>query len=466
MIRRGLVRLVTGGLAAAVLLAACAGCGGGKKSPADGGGDKAEAKYDLGGRTVTLGSWGSLAPDDSDPHYAEWMDLIGGIEEKYNCKLDFYTTNDFHTYNTAILTTALSGDIIADAFWAHFQTMVPRWVNQDLVAPLDDYFDFSLDMWNANENDTWKMNGKHYGITNWIDEPGHMILFNKKIVSDNNISPESLYKLQNDGSWTWDKLSEYAIKCTRDTNNDGTIDTWGFGSYSASPYTAEPFIYANGSAPVTLTEDFKYTYNLEDPRVVEAMEFGHKLCYEDKVCDMSSTDVGYWEALWKRGKIAFYEAPSWAWAPYYDIFAEAGIEYGILYLPKGPQADDYVNPESAMGGIFMQPAVKDKEAIAAIVTEFEAPQPWKTNYDLRAKHEGRVFDDESLETIVGVKDRSVTLKGEVATWFRDHVLWSDWGIKSNTPVMTFIAQNKAPSQAAMDEIWNAKLTIPEDDEGE
>ena len=56
--------------------------------------------------------------------------------------------------------------------------------------------------------------------------------------------------------------------------------------------------------------------------------------------------------------------------------------------------------------------------------------------------------------------RQVTLKGEVATWFRDNVLWSDWGIKDNIPAKTFIAQQKAPSQAAMDAIWNSELTVP------
>ena len=450
-----------GTTAAAVCLAAAslAGCGS-KTESSSGSGQPEEKKYDLGGRTVTLASWGSLAPNENDPNYANQVALVEEIEAKYHCKLDYYTTNDYHTYTSAILTTALSGNIIADAFWGHFQNIVPQWANNNLVAPIDDYFDFSLDMWNKNETDAWTLNGKHYGITNWIDNPGHMILFNKKIVSDNNITPESLYKLQADGEWTWDKLSEFAIKCTRDTDNDGETDTWGFGSYGTSPFSPEPFIYSNGSSPVLLSQDLKYTYNLEDPKVVEAMEFGHKLVYQDKVCDMSSKDWGYWEALWKRGRIAFYEAPSWVWSPYYDVFEEAGLEYGILFIPKGPQATDYVNAQSGMAGIFMQPGVQDKEAIAALITDFEKPQSWKTNYDVTRSFQNRVFDDESLNTISQVKNCSVSLKGEVATWFRDNVLWSDWGIKDNIPAKTFIAQQKAPSQAAMDAIWNSELTVP------
>ena len=94
---------------------------------------------------------------------------------------------------------------------------------------------------------------------------------------------------------------------------------------------------------------------------------------------------------------------------YYDVFEEAGLEYGILFIPKGPQATDYVNAQSGMAGIFMQPGVQDKEAIAALITDFEKPQSWKTNYDVTRSFQNRVFDDESLNTISQVKNCSVKM---------------------------------------------------------
>ena len=38
--------------------------------------------------------------------------------------------------------------------------------------------------------------------------------------------PQELFKT---GQWTWEKFREYAAAGTRDTNNDGTVDIYGFG---------------------------------------------------------------------------------------------------------------------------------------------------------------------------------------------------------------------------------------------
>lgn len=445
-------------MALALTAAGCGGGGGKSETPT---GSKGEEKtYDLGGRTIHIASWGDATPQETDPHYAEKMSKIEEIEKKYNCKLDFSAVagaEDYMTYMQTTLSLAMSGEKIADAFVMDTDRALSMFAANDLIVPIDDYIDFAtLEKEGfTKENEAWVKDGKHYFITDWLDEPGHMILFNKKIVSDNNISPESLYKLQKDGDWTWDKLSEYAIKCTKDTNNDGVNDTWGFGAYSGSPYTAEPFIYSNGTSPVKISDDYKYTYNLEDPACMAAIEFGHKLCYDDKVCDLSVKDWGYWEALWLRGRVAFYEAPRWEWQQCYDAFSEAGLEYGILFVPKGPNAKDYVASNSIYAGYCMQPMVEDKEAVGAVLTDWMRFSRSLTN--LEDKYQSLVFDDESMETIKMCEGRVVSIKGGVVEEFRNKVLWSDWGILSNTPAQTFVAQWKAPSQALMDQMNSGKI---------
>lgn len=419
----------------------------------------AEKSYDLGGRTVTIGHWGNLAPDENSAFYNEKLALVESIEKKYNCKLDFYTTNNWHTYTQAILITALSNEQIADVFWGGFESMVPQWVQSELIAPLDDYFDFNNTMWNQKQNDQWIYNGKHYGITNWPDALGHCILFNKRVCAEYGITAESLYQLQAEGKWNWEKLAELAQKCTKDTNNDGKTEVWGFGAYGTSPFNPEPFIYSNGACPVKVGSDFKYTYNLDDQAVMDAIDFGHKMVQEYKVCYTAAKDWGSWEGLWKLGKIAFYEAPSWVITPYREDLAED--EIGILLIPKGPKATDYVNAQSTPSGMFMQPMVKDKDAIAAIATEFEYPYEWVPNTEHYKIWQDFVFDDQSLETIKMIKGRTKSIVGEKATWFRDNVLWSDWGIKDNIPTRTFVDTNKAAAQKAFDDLWKNKLTIPE-----
>ena len=170
-----------------------------------------EPTYDLGGRVVTIASWSDGTPNENSPTYAEEMALLQYINEKYNCDLQFVTTGDWHSYMSVINTQVVSGEKIADVFWAGFGTTVPLWVENGFVVALDDYFDFDDPTFNPAINDEWMMNGQHYGITFWDDALGHVILFNKRILAENGIEAEYLYELQANGEWTWEVLRELEI---------------------------------------------------------------------------------------------------------------------------------------------------------------------------------------------------------------------------------------------------------------
>lgn len=413
-----------------------------------------EKQYDLGGRVVTIAHWYDKTPNPGSATYAEQMALIEHINEKYNCDLQFTSTGDWHSYQSVINMQVVNGEKIADAFWSHYVSTVPLWVDTGAVVALDDYFDFSRDTWNKSVDDEWLYHGKHYGITPGYDGDyalGHVILFNKRICAENGITDEYLYELQANGEWTWEKLRELAIKCTKDTNNDGEIDVYGYGSYGACPTTPEAFVYSNGAQPVTVDEDFHYTYNLDDPAVLEAIRFCYDLYWVDQVCYTGSTKWGSWEGMWRMGKTAFYEVACWNMYEYFEDLEDD--EIGILLIPKGPQADDYVNAMSATNAIFMQPMVEDKEAIAAIITEWYDHYDWKEEVTVAESLEYLVHDDESLDTIDMCEGRTVALMGEASTYFRDNVLWNDWGILRGISPRTFVETMKASCQASFDELW-------------
>lgn len=66
-----------------------------------------------------------------------------------------------------------------------------------------------------------------------------------------------------------------------------------------------------------------------------------------------------------------------------------------------------------------------------------------------------MHDDESLETIEMINGRTVSILGEVSTYFRDNVLWNDWGIKQGIAPRTFVETMKPSCQASFDELWTA-----------
>ena len=151
------------------------------------------------------------------------------------------------------------------------------------------------------------------------------------------------------------------------------------------------------------------------------------------------------------GKTAFYSVASWNMTDYFADLEDD--EFGILLTPKGPSADDYVNAQSMVSGLCMQPMVEDKEAIAAIASEWYADYDWRLPHSQVDQWENRVFDDESLETIAMIDGRTVTLLGEVSTYFRDAVIWNDWGIKSGTSPRTFVETMKPSCQESFDALW-------------
>ncbi len=431
------------------MMVGCRGDGGSSGSkPAESGGEN--AAFDLNGATVVLGSYNDLTPNETSATYAQEIALKEEIEAKYHCKLEFYTTNDWHTWNSTISIMALSGEKVADAFCHTIDYVVPGWINSELVAPLDAYFDLSQPMWNKQAMTPWVLDGKNYMVSTALDGLGSCILFNKRLCAEYGITDTSLYELQEKGEWTWNKLLELAKACTKDTNNDGETDVWGFGAYGVAPVSAEAFIYANGSSTVKLDDKLHYTYNLDDPAAIEALEFCRMLANDSGVCYKGEYEWGSWEKLWNKGQVAFYQTYSWVIAPYTVNLADD--EFGMLLIPKGPQASDYVNAQNVHDGWFIQPMVENKEAVAAILTDWLYPYDWKENTEPWMYFRNLVFDDQSLETIKKIDGRSVLALGEPATWFRDNILWNDFGVNNNTPARTFAETNKAPSQAAFDEL--------------
>lgn len=102
----------------------------------------------------------------------------------------------------------------------------------------------------------------------------------------------------------------------------------------------------------------------------------------------------------------------------------------------------------------MQPMAEDKEAVAAIVTDWFRDYEWRQPNKAVDQWENYVFDDESLETIEMMTGRSVSLLGEVSTYFRDNVLWNDWGIKQGISPRTYVETMKDACQNSFDELWN------------
>lgn len=67
-------------------------------------------------------------------------------------------------------------------------------------------------------------------------EPKGGIYFNKRLLEEAGITADSIYELQENGEWTWDKFEELCSQVQADTDNDGVIDRYAMVNFRSTFY--------------------------------------------------------------------------------------------------------------------------------------------------------------------------------------------------------------------------------------
>jgi hypothetical protein len=173
-----------------------------------------------------------------------------------------------------------------------------------------------------------------------IAEPRTGVYFNKRLLTEAGIDPESIYDMQADGTWTWDKFEELMAKCQRDTDNDGVNDVYGL-TLNEGVMTTEA-VFANGGSYVAKDADGKYVYNLEAPETQEALEWCVDMYNKFDNHDPEGAEWDYYKEEFVQGHAAFMVEDEYAGGPG-AFLADMEDEVGFVMIPKGPKMDTYVN---------------------------------------------------------------------------------------------------------------------------
>jgi ABC-type glycerol-3-phosphate transport system substrate-binding protein len=141
-----------------------------------------------------------------------------------------------------------------------------------------------LDAWYPLPLKLVKHNGKVHAMPG--DYMTMVLFYNTQMFKDAGLDPNKPPK-------NWDEFLKYAKKLTRDTNGDGKVDQWGFGTLGAkSPgFTLRfgPFIWSFGAD--YLTPDMKRS-TLDSPEAKEAFKFFVELYTKHKVVPPGLTAMG------------------------------------------------------------------------------------------------------------------------------------------------------------------------------
>ncbi|WP_010260460.1 hypothetical protein [Treponema primitia] len=350
-------------LVLAICLAAC----GAKTAPAaasgnagvqnsSGGDSPGTARYtDDGKRIITIGTWFDKYymskhqdirddPGLSQPVTAQMrLDMMRKIEAKYNIVLNCINLT-FEGVRESINLSIPSGKPDVDIYEVDLQFGIPAVLNNYAVGlkAMDlegtDVFGSQRVMKYlrmASQDEVYLFTPSGAGSIN-----AYPLAFNLTMIRAAGLeNPQDLYDR---GEWTWEKWRTYLAALTRDADEDGSIDTYGYSGYWTYLLTNLLLSNNTGIAPA-------YQEKLSSPATREVLDFINTIYNIDKTArpwDRSNWEIN--NRLYAEGLSGFWVCADW-------LFNEQGgadlpFEIGVVPWPRGPSGSFTENLHSQPQG--------------------------------------------------------------------------------------------------------------------
>lgn len=264
------------------------------------------------------------------------------IQEEYDFKLSFIPLEN--SMESAI-SAVMAGDKIGDFIMIRHSDFFPLSVSGYLIPMDGDKLKSAgLDVTDATKwsqeytqmsyfnGYTWALstNGEFFPFTF-----GYQMAFNDTITKQAGYDKEAIYNLVKQGKWTWDVFLSICRDVTKDTDGDGTLDQFGNTSWT---FGAE--ILTNQTNPIYRDNTGKWVCDFTDTNVIEGLTFLRD-SQQANVVKSAVTKNGDLRKQFTNGHAAFVTV-------YYGhlietIFKDSMVEYGLVPLPKGPNAKTYVH---------------------------------------------------------------------------------------------------------------------------
>jgi len=319
------------------------------------------ADYDFGGRTVVFAGMNMTPPSEGSPYYDAWK----AAEEEFNAKIEFRKIDSGQIVDT-IMAAVLAGDPTIDIVQTDSGSYAPL-VTRGALRPIghllpDEYWESIPEplQGRAGFKESRTILGQCYGLPMSFGDyiVVQVIGWNKDMFEREGLP--SLYDLVESGEWTWEKMREIAAALTADTDGDGQIDRYGVGGMfpNHSPQNTLLPVLATNGVEMTRVVDGKVVFDLDAGGKASAvLEYVRQMIVFDK-----SVDPAGWNfAQFHNEKVGMYVAPFWAT----DSLASESFTFGVVLMPKGPDADDYTMNVTTLNQVCI-PVSSDEDTEALI----------------------------------------------------------------------------------------------------
>ena len=361
------------------------------------------APYDFGGMEVWVYDYWSNSEgtrqEATNTMTQDTYDYQDWLMETYNFTLKQAGASDWGGNPEALLNYCNEENPSTLAIFIMRPDSVATPAKNGLLTPLDELdVDYTGEKYNAATYDTYNFGGQHFGFSVGKAEVRQAVFFNKRILEEAGINPDSLYTMVEDGTWTWDAFEEMLATCAQDTDNDGVIDIYGMASNTTDIYLVATA--ANGGSFIDVDEDGKFIITATEQNTIDAMNYACDIITKYQMPQPEGSEWNWFFPAFKSGMAAFHVGQCYEANPGSDLYGMED-EFGIVPFPKGTSEDAkycHVQSENTCvipGNIDRETA--NKMAIAYDMWREDTPgyeddeEGWKTDlYD-------RFYDDESID---------------------------------------------------------------------
>ncbi|TSB47869.1 ABC transporter substrate-binding protein [Alkalicoccobacillus porphyridii] len=397
-----------------------------------------EMDFDMDGRVIKVVSWYDESIPDNSPDNIERLNNLEELKEKHNFDIE-YITVDYGEYRDRATAAFMAGEPLGDIMRLARPWMIPTLTKQGMFEPVDEYVtnDQAFVLQYTTEHSQFE--GRGYGFRIGVMGASSGIFYNRTLMDELGMDP--LQNYVDDDNWNWDTFMEVARDANRDTDNDGTIDTFGLA-------TSSLVVPALASNEANLVDGDQQS--LDDPQTVEVLEFISKL-ETDNIA--RPTEGGDWtepNQFFVEGNTLMYPGMDYEAGDFNEVLSEYDI--GFLPFPKGPSASEY-HTSNTIPNYYTIPSGTENpeqlvylwEKIYAIDSIYDYPkQPdLETFFSNENDIENARMAIESMRIIEQSDSYPSMPYYEMVDELRE-------GVSVSTVIETY----KAPFQAAIDEIWN------------
>lgn len=408
------------------------------------------ADRDLGGMVITIATYNDLVePEEKLSTYEEILwEYRNELMDTYNFTLEYKGLGKWDTMLELLSTSTLAGEAAAEIFRLDPRYAAPA-INSGLCYDLTTLstIDVYDDKWVDNMTEMMTVGKSVYGVIDQTNSGVRKgIFFNKRLFEEAGLDSDLLYDLQASGDWTWAKFEELSAKLTRDTNNDGVNDVYGFAMNHSSFFSMA--VLSNGATYINRDENGLYYNDLSSLKAMEALVWAAE--YGKKDYEYFPTKWNAQPEAFESGKAAMMIGDNWQTAS----FADMADDWGYVTFPKGPKSETNTVTSNDTAWIIPSSFSKSEaEDIAFVLDLWMTPPPgYDGEEDWMITLYPNYRDDRAVdETQVMAREPGVSKIGF------DHVISAATNI--NAIATQIYINGKTPAEAveALSPIWQAEL---------